>query len=93
MEQRKLRQKTRQDQKYRPAPFNNKDWKHVEATSSQSPAYWVKKAANGAEIKLNEYVIPKLGRFQPDSGYDYWQGSLERTHENIRLRVGQERVP
>ncbi|KAI0967915.1 peptidoglycan binding domain-containing protein [Xylaria arbuscula] len=36
--------------------------------------------SNGKEIVLNEYIIPKLSElFQPDSGYDFWRGSLERT--------------
>lgn len=63
--------------KYTPTPFA-RDWKYVEAVDG-TRARWVKKKAGGTEIILNEHVISKPGEFQPGSGYDHWQGSLERT--------------
>ncbi|KAI0502742.1 peptidoglycan binding domain-containing protein [Xylaria bambusicola] len=53
-------------------------WRYVEASGDRQ-AHWVKNS-NGKEIVLNEYIIPKLSTpFQSGSGYDFWQGSLERT--------------
>lgn len=60
---------------YMPGPFA--DWKYVPSTNG-ARAYWTK-GSGKSEIVLNEYVIPGNKEFQKGSGYDHWQGSLERT--------------
>ncbi|RYC62635.1 hypothetical protein CHU98_g3574 [Xylaria longipes] len=66
-------------QRYIPAGLKKENgWNYVEA-SGERQAHWVKKS-NGKEIVLNEYIISKLSKpFQQGSGFDFWQGSLERT--------------
>ncbi|KAI0442205.1 peptidoglycan binding domain-containing protein [Xylaria telfairii] len=67
-------------QAYMPAGLNKANgWDYVAASAARQ-AHWVKRKPDGQEIILNEYIIPKLSEpFQPGSGYDFWQGSLERT--------------
>ncbi|KAI0101047.1 hypothetical protein GGR51DRAFT_531040, partial [Nemania sp. FL0031] len=65
-------------QPYIPAGLQKANgWDYVMA-SGERRAHWIKKNGD-EEIVLNEYIIPKLSKqFQPGSGYDFWQGSLER---------------
>ncbi|KAI3321794.1 peptidoglycan binding domain-containing protein [Xylariaceae sp. AK1471] len=64
---------------YVPAPFKKgSDWEYVKAAPGNR-AHWVKKNRDGTKIVLNEYVIPKDKKYQAGAGYDFWQGSLERT--------------
>ncbi|KAI1126239.1 peptidoglycan binding domain-containing protein [Nemania abortiva] len=66
-------------QPYIPAGLKKANgWDYMEA-SGERQGHWVKRSGS-KEIVLNEYVIPKLSKpFQQGSGYDFWQGSLERT--------------
>ncbi|KAI1269164.1 peptidoglycan binding domain-containing protein [Xylariaceae sp. FL1019] len=79
-------------EKYTPAPFGaGKGWEYVKGTPSRV-GHWIKKNGNGKgqDIILNEYVIPKIGQYQPGSGYDFWQGSLERTFAPKEVLEAQE---
>ncbi|KAI0553025.1 peptidoglycan binding domain-containing protein [Xylaria curta] len=77
-------------QPYMPAGLKKENgWNYVEA-SGEKQAHWVKKD-KGKEIILNEYIIPKLSEpFQLSSGYDFWQGSLERTFAPKDILVAQD---
>lgn len=66
---------------YTPTPFRGKEWKHMDATETE-PARWVKTLKDGKQVILNEYVIPQNAQmtqsYTKTTGYDHWEGSLER---------------
>lgn len=65
---------------YQPKSLPATSWtRRGSSTPNETGFEWVKKLENEQEITLKEYIIPKLGQFQPGTGCDHWQGSLERT--------------
>ena len=86
----------RKDQKYEPVPFGKgSGWSYI-APSNGNRGRWVKvtKDKDGKEktIVLNEYLIPNPERSQTSSGYDHWQGSLERTFAPKDVLAAQDAV-
>jgi hypothetical protein len=75
---------------YIPAPFKKgSGWDYVKAAPGKR-AHWVKKKSNGTEVVLHEYVIPQNEKYQAGAGYDFWQGSLERTFTPKEVLAAQD---
>ena len=78
----------KQTRKYNPGALNG--WRREEGKDGKR-TQWVKKVGD-KEIRLNEYLIPKLGEFKPNMGYDHWQKSLERTWAPKEVIAAQDAI-